>query len=127
MTGQPAHFAEDDPPFGKRRVCVVGAGYVGLTAAACFAHLGHYVHCIEADPLRLGMLLQGEIPIHEPGLEEIVREGMDSGRLRFGNDPKAALQGAEVAFLCVGTPPRPDGEPDLTHLAEAARQLAEAT
>ncbi len=127
MTGQPASFAEDLPAERPQRICVVGAGYVGLTAAACFAHLGHYVHCIESDPARLGMLAKGEIPIHEPGLAELVQEGMSSGRLRFGNDPAEALEGAAVAFLCVGTPPRSDGEPNLTYLAEAARQLARVT
>lgn len=109
-----------------RRVCVVGAGYVGLTAAACLSHLGHRVRCVESDPLRLGQLLDGEMPIHEPGLAELVAAGRAAGRLEFHAEVPAALDGATVALLCVGTPPQPSGEPDLRHLAGAARQLAAA-
>lgn len=109
-----------------RRVCVVGAGYVGLTAAACLAHLGHRVRCVESDPARLGQLLEGQIPIHEPGLKELVAAGVDQGRLEFLADLERALLDTEIALLCVGTPPQPSGEPDLSHLAAAARQLSEA-
>lgn len=109
-----------------RSVCVVGAGYVGLTAAACLSHLGHNVRCLEVDPHRLGELQAGRIPIHEPGLDELVAEGMAAGRLSFLDDVDEALADAEVALLCVGTPPQPSGEPDLGHLAAAARQLARA-
>lgn len=107
-------------------VCVVGAGYVGLTAAACFAHLGHRVRCLEADPRRLNMLRNGEIPIVEPGLEEIVRTCREEGRLSFTDEVSEAVPGAEVVLLCVGTPPRPDGDPDLRYLAAAATQVAQA-
>lgn len=113
------------PPV-SRQVCVVGAGYVGLTAAACLSHLGHRVRCLEADEHRLNQLRHGRVPIHEPGLDELVAEGMASGRLSFLDDTEQALRGAEVALLCVGTPPQPNGEPDLGHLAAAARQLARA-
>jgi UDPglucose 6-dehydrogenase len=107
-----------------RRLCVVGAGYVGLTAAACFAHLGHDVTCVECDADRLAVLQSGGIPIHEPGLAELVAAGRAAGRLRFTEDVGSALVGAAVAFLCVGTPPQPSGEPDLSFLADAARSLA---
>lgn len=117
---------EGEPrPAGRaRRLCVVGAGYVGLTAAACFAHLGHDVRCVERDAERLGTLLEGGIPIHEPGLADLVAAGLRSGRLGFTDDIGAALEGAEVAFLCVGTPPQASGEPDLSLLAAAAREAA---
>ncbi len=107
-------------------ICVVGAGYVGLTAAACLAALGHRVRCVESDLRRLSLLRSGLIPIYEPGLAELVERGLASGRLAFTSDIDAAVPGAEVVFLCVGTPPRPDGHPDLRQLAAAARQVAAA-
>jgi len=122
----PKAAGSPDPLGAQRRVCVVGAGYVGLTAAACLAYLGHWVNCVEADPDRLRALRQGQIPIHEPGLDQLVTQGRSSGRLQFYADIEPALRGAEVALLCVGTPPQVTGEPDLSHLATAARQLARA-
>lgn len=113
-------------PERGHRVCVVGAGYVGLTAAACLAHLGHKVLCVEADPRRLATLESGGIPIVEPGLEEMVAEVTARGNLRFVSRAESGVPGAEVALLCVGTPPRPDGDPDLTYIAQAARQVAQA-
>jgi len=106
------------------RLCVVGAGYVGLTAAACLAEAGHSVTCLEAAPHRLAMLEAGEMPIFEPGLAEIVARNRASGRLRFTADVAEAMDGTHYALLCVGTPPRDDGTPDLTQIARAARQLA---
>ncbi len=107
-------------------ICVVGAGYVGLTAAACFAALGHRVRCVENDQRRLSQMRRGETPIYEPGLDGLLREGMSTGRLTFTSEIDQAVPGAEVAFLCVGTPARPDGHPDLRQLAAAARQVATA-
>lgn len=119
---------EPDRPRARRptRVCVVGAGYVGLTAAACLAELGHRVRCLEADPSRLAVLLGGGVPIVEPGLQELVAAHLASGRLMFTGDVDLAVDGAEVALLCVGTPPRPDGDPDLRQLAAAAREVVAA-
>lgn len=108
------------------RVCVVGAGYVGLTAAACLAELGHVVSCVEADPVRLATLAAGGIPIHEPGLAELVATHRGAGSLSFTGDVVEAMEGTHVAFLCVGTPPRPDGEPDLRQLGRAAIEVAVA-
>ncbi len=105
-------------------LCVVGAGYVGLTAAACLAESGHTVTCLEAAPRRLAMLEAGQMPIYEPGLAEIVERNRAAGRLRFTADVAEALAGARHALLCVGTPPRDDGTPDLTQISRAARQLA---
>ncbi|HET9092645.1 MAG TPA: UDP-glucose/GDP-mannose dehydrogenase family protein, partial [Acidimicrobiales bacterium] len=115
-------------PTPKRRadICVVGAGYVGLTAAACFAALGHRVRCVEHDEDRLATLRRGESPIYEPGLDALIEEGMSSGRLSFTGAIDDAVPDADVAFLCVGTPPRADGHPDLRQLAAAAGQVAAA-
>ena len=106
-----------------RELCVIGAGYVGLTSGAGLAALGHRVRVVEASPERLAMLLGGEIPIVEPGLSELVDEMRSQGRLEFTAD-MSAVAGAETAFICVGTPPRADGDPDLRQLAAAAAALA---
>lgn len=108
------------------QVCVVGAGYVGLTAAACLAELGHRVSCLEADPARLRLLLAGGVPIIEADLPELVGTNRANGRLTFTGDPAEAVAGADVALLCVGTPPQPSGEPDLRQLAGAATAVARA-
>jgi UDPglucose 6-dehydrogenase len=123
----PAGIPSSQTPAPARlRVCVVGAGYVGLTAAACLAQLGHQVRCVEVDSRRLAMIERGEMPIYEPGLAELVAAGRASGDLAFSAEIGPALADAEVALLCVGTPPQPTGEPDLSYLAAAARQLARA-
>ena len=109
----------------SHRVLVVGAGYVGLTSAVCFAHLGHDVVCVEANPARLAPLLEGRSPIHEPGLEDLLAEGAASGRLEFAPGIGAVdMYGVEVALLAVGTPPDENGDPDLTQLAAAAREVS---
>ncbi len=108
-------------------LCIVGAGYVGLTAAACFADLGHHVRCLEASPARLGLLQRGGIPIVEPGLDELVARSVEEGRLAFTGDVHEAMRDASIVFLCVGTPPRPDGTPDLGQLERAARDVVTAT
>lgn len=108
------------------RLCVVGAGYVGLTASACLAEAGHTVTCLEADPRRLALLEAGRMPIVEPGLAEMVARARRAGRLRFTNDVLTAIDGASFAMLCVGTPPGLDGSPDLRQIAAAARQLSAA-
>ncbi len=107
-------------------ICVVGAGYVGLTAAACLATLGHRVHCVETDPRKLALLVRGEIPIYEPGLAELVDEARRSGRLSFSDDLTHGAAEATVTLLCVGTPPRDNGEPDLRQLAAAAVSVSAA-
>lgn len=109
-----------------RRLCVVGAGYVGLTAAACLAELGHAVCCVESDPARLTELLRGGVPIKEPGLDALVARHRASGRLSFSARVDQAMEGVGVALLCVGTPPRGDGDPDLSQLACAATQVVGA-
>jgi UDPglucose 6-dehydrogenase len=104
-------------------IAVIGAGYVGLTTAACFSSLGHDVVCADIDEARVAQLSEGEIPIVEAGLEALVREGIDSGHLRFVVGAENAAQGAEFAYLCVPTPQGDDGSADLSYIETAARQI----
>ncbi|HZT65598.1 MAG TPA: nucleotide sugar dehydrogenase [Acidimicrobiales bacterium] len=105
------------------RVAVIGSGYVGLTTGACLAHLGHEVTCADVLPDRVEMLSRGEIPIVEDGLEEIVREGLDSGRLSFVLGEQSAAKGAEFVFLCVPTPQAADGSADMSYIQKAAQEI----
>ena len=105
------------------QIAVIGAGYVGLTTAACFSTLGHDVVCADIDEARVARLVQGEIPIVEAGLEAIVREGMDGGRLSFVVGSDVAARTAEFAYLCVPTPQGDDGSADLSYIEAAARQI----
>ncbi len=110
MAGEPP--AVRRPPVTaaiSRRVAVVGAGYVGLTTAACLAHLGHEVRCSDRDAARLELLSSGETPIFEEGLEDLIRTGLASGRLAFHTDNTWAVEDAEFTILCVPTPEGPDG------------------
>jgi UDPglucose 6-dehydrogenase len=106
-----------------RKIAVVGAGYVGLTTGACLSHLGHDVTCIESNPDKVELLSQGRIPISEPGLAEIVEEGLSSNRLRFTLDREAGVKDREFIFLCVPTPQDEDGSADLSYLVQAASEL----
>jgi UDPglucose 6-dehydrogenase len=108
------------------RLAVVGTGYVGTVVAACFAHLGYEVTGIEADTAKLAQLRVGQIPFHEPGLEELVNSCLHAGRLRFTADYAEGITGADAVFLCVGTPPLPDGRANMSALNEAARSVAAA-
>ena len=106
---------------------MIGGGYVGLVSSACFAAFGTEVAVVEADPQRLQALRQGRIPIYEPGLTELVTEGVATGHLTFGDDLKSALGGADAVFIAVGTPTRRgDGHADLTYVYAAAEQVARA-
>jgi UDPglucose 6-dehydrogenase len=107
-------------------ICVVGAGYVGLVTGSCFAEFGIDVTCVDADVARIGRLQAGEVPIYEPGLEELVRKNLREGRLRFTTQLDEAVQRALVVFLAVGTPPRDDGSADLRFIDQVARDVAEA-
>jgi UDPglucose 6-dehydrogenase len=106
------------------RVAVVGAGYVGLTTAACFAHLGHDIVCADIDAERVARLQKGEVPILEAGLPELLAEGLASRRLRFVVGPVNAARGADIVFLCVQTPQGTDGSADLSYVLNAAREVA---
>ncbi|MDH3753185.1 MAG: UDP-glucose/GDP-mannose dehydrogenase family protein [Acidimicrobiia bacterium] len=106
------------------RVAVIGAGYVGLTTAACLAHMGHEVVCADIDEERIAQLNAGETPIFEQGLESLLREGRANGRLTFVLGAANAAATATICFLCVPTPQSADGAADLQYLEVAARQIA---
>jgi UDPglucose 6-dehydrogenase len=105
------------------RIAVIGTGYVGLTTGACFAHVGHEVVCADIDEEKVARLQRGEIPILEAGLENLVRDGVSSGRLRFVVGAAAAAEDCEFAYLCVPTPQAPDGSADLSYIEDAAREI----
>jgi UDPglucose 6-dehydrogenase len=108
-----------------RSIAVVGVGYVGLVTGTCFADMGNAVACIDIDAGRIQRLQAGEIPIFEPGLEEMVRRNMAAGRLRFTTSYADGLQCAEFVFIAVGTPSGVDGEADLKYVRMAAQSIAE--
>ncbi len=107
-------------------IAVIGTGYVGLVTGTCFAEFGVDVTCVDVDAEKIERLKQGQIPIYEPGLEQLVAKNAQAGRLRFTTDLKSAVEQTLVIFLAVGTPPKQDGSADLSYLEEAARQLAQA-
>lgn len=107
------------------KISVVGAGYVGLVSGACFADFGHDVTIVDIDPERIASLQDGQIPIYEPGLDELVAKNVAEERLSFTIDLSGAVPDAAVVFLAVGTPARRgDGEADLTFVYNAAREIA---
>ena len=107
------------------KLAVVGTGYVGLVTGACFAEMGNHVVCVDVDEDKLTRLNRGEIPIYEPGLEQIVERNFKRGSLEFTDDLKAALEGARIAMIAVGTPPGEDGSADLRYVLEVAHGLGE--
>jgi UDPglucose 6-dehydrogenase len=109
------------------RIAMIGAGYVGLVSGACFADFGHSVICVDADAARIGQLTGGNIPIYEPGLDELVARGVHEGRLVFSTDLASAVGQADAVFIAVGTPSRRgDGKADLSYVYAAARDVAHA-
>ena len=106
-------------------IAVIGTGYVGLVTGACFAEFGVDVTCVDIDSNKIARLMVGEMPIYEPGLEQLVTKNMQSNRLRFTTDLKQAVEQALVIFLAVGTPPKNDGSPDLSFVEAAARSIAD--
>lgn len=107
------------------QIAVIGAGYVGLTSAACLAHLGHSVICADIDAERVDRLGRGEIPIAEDRLDHLVSEGLASGRLRFVVDATEAVAHAQFVCLCVSTPMGSGGEADLSHIDAAVADMAD--
>lgn len=107
-------------------IAVIGTGYVGLVSGACFAEFGVHVICVDVDVSKIDKLNNGEIPIYEPGLEQLVEKNVKAGRLSFTTDIKSAVEQAQVIFLAVGTPPKEDGSPDMSYYQQAAKDVAEA-
>jgi UDPglucose 6-dehydrogenase len=107
------------------RITIFGSGYVGLVTGACFAEVGNDVLCVDVDPRKVALLQQGEIPIHEPGLDELVRRNGASGRLRFTTEVAEGVAHGLFQFIAVGTPPDEDGSADLQHVRAVARSIGQ--
>jgi UDPglucose 6-dehydrogenase len=105
------------------RVTVVGTGYVGLVTGTCLAEVGNHVLCVDVDAEKIARLRRGEVPIHEPGLEPLVRENLAARRLRFTTDIAEGVREAEIVFIAVGTPPDEDGSADLRHVLDVAAEI----
>ncbi len=108
------------------QIAVIGTGYVGLVSGACFAEFGVDVTCVDVDEAKINKLNNGSIPIYEPGLDKIVEKNVRDGRLHFTTDITSAVEKAAVVFLAVGTPPKPDGSPDMSFYQQAALDVAKA-
>jgi len=106
------------------RVCVVGCGYVGLVTGACLSEIGHHVRCVDNDPAKINALLSGQIPIYEPSLNPIVHRNVKRKRLSFAHTIAEGMKGAQVVFIAVGTPPKPNGSADLRFIQAVARGIA---
>lgn len=102
-------------------IAIVGTGYVGLVSGACFAEMGIDVTCVDINPEKIKCLLNGEIPIYEPGLDDLVKRNVEADRLHFTTDLTTCLDNVEVVFSAVGTPPDEDGSADLQYVLEVAR------
>ncbi|MBC7731423.1 MAG: UDP-glucose/GDP-mannose dehydrogenase family protein, partial [Bacteriovorax sp.] len=105
------------------KVTVVGTGYVGLVTGACLAEMGNHVVCLDVDERKIRLLNDGGIPIHEPGVREIVQRNMAAGRLQFTTDIAAAVAHGTLQFIGVGTPPDEDGSADLQYVLAAATNI----
>jgi UDPglucose 6-dehydrogenase len=105
------------------KITIIGTGYVGLVTGACLAELGNHVVCLDIDQFKIKLLNSGAIPIHEPGLEEVVARNRDAGRLHFSTDVVASVAHGELQFIAVGTPPNEDGSADLQYVLAAARNI----
>ena len=108
------------------QVLVIGSGYVGLVAAACFAEAGHRILGVDVDAAKVATLSRGESPIFEPGLDELLVKHLASGALRFTTDLNAGIAEADAAFICVGTPQSEDGSADMKYVLAVAAQLGRA-
>ena len=107
-------------------VTIIGCGYVGLVTGTCLASIGHTVRGVEKDPRKLKTLQDGHCPIFEPGLQELMQEHYASGQLQFTENIADAVKDAQVVFLCVGTPPKPDGTVDMSFLEGAGKEVCDA-
>lgn len=106
-------------------IAIVGTGYVGLVSGTCFAEMGINVTCVDVDQKKIEALLNGNIPIYEPGLEEMVLRNCNEGRLKFTTDLSSVLDDVEVVFSAVGTPPDEDGSADLKYVLQVAKTIGQ--
>ena len=105
------------------KVSVIGTGYVGLVTGTCLAEMGNHVLCLDVDERKIKMLMDGDVPIYEPGLDALVKSNMAAGRLQFTTDVEASAKFGVIQFIAVGTPPDEDGSADLQHVVAAARSI----
>ena len=106
-----------------KNVTFIGTGYVGLVSGTGISDFGHKVTCYDISEEKIKSLKKGNIPIHEPGLAELIKKNTDAGRLSFTNDPEVAIKDADVVFIAVGTPMGKDGKADLKYVESAARTI----
>lgn len=113
------------PTFKQHNLAFIGAGYVGLVSGTCLAEIGHNVILVDNNKEKITKLKKGEIPIYEPGLDELVKKNVKAKKLTFTTSTKDAVNASEVIFIAVNTPPQPNGRADLSYIAAAAREIAE--
>jgi UDPglucose 6-dehydrogenase len=107
------------------RITIFGSGYVGLVSGACLADAGNHVLCVDVDERKIALLLKGEVPIHEPGLDALVKRNADAGRMRFTTNAKEGVDHGLFQLIAVGTPPDEDGSADLRHVVDVAHTIGE--
>ena len=107
------------------KVCMIGTGYVGLVSGTCLAEIGHQVVCVDNDAKKIDILKGGGIPIYEPGLEELVKKNVSAGRLKFTTSIKEGVEQSLFLFIAVGTPPKENGEPDLSSVEKVAAEIGQ--
>ncbi|MBA2938499.1 UDP-glucose/GDP-mannose dehydrogenase family protein [Paenibacillus sp. CGMCC 1.16610] len=105
------------------KICMIGTGYVGLVVGACLAEMGHEVICVDNNPAKISALLNGQLPIYEPGLERLVERNVLESRLSFSLDISESVAQSQFIFIAVGTPPAEDGSADLTYVMKAVEQI----
>ncbi len=108
------------------KLCVIGTGYVGLVAGTCFADSGNLVTCVDINSNKINQLNRGEVPIFEPGLDQLIQRNVRENRLSFTTDFSYAIENSDVAFIAVGTPPNEDGSADLKHVLAVAKHIGQA-
>ena len=107
------------------KITIYGSGYVGLVTGACMAQVGNHVLCVDIDADKIEMLKQGNIPIYEPGLDDLIKQNINSGRIEFTQDVQQGVEHGLFQFIAVGTPPDEDGSADLRHVVTVAKSIAE--
>jgi len=108
------------------KVCVIGTGYVGLITGVCLAEIEHNVICVDKDESKINMLLNGKMPIYEPGLDKLVEKNVKKKNLIFSSDVESAIKSQDIIFICVGTPPTSAGKPDLNSLDEVSKLIGKS-
>jgi UDPglucose 6-dehydrogenase len=106
------------------RICIIGAGYVGLTTGAVLAHFGHTTHCVDIDQTKINLLKDGKVPIYEPGLSEMINQNIQKGTLQFSTKIKEAIKASEIVMITVGTPALPNGNTNLSFIEKVVDTIA---